>query len=93
MKTVCLLVSTTTLTTTSSSPHNGCDFASSAPMFNQQEDVSAPITKWSFRIRYTRIVKNTINWPTYKHLGKGHISTLQVTHSFNMWDKDGMYPL
>ena len=82
MKTVCLLVSTTTLTTTSTSPHNGCDFASSAPMFHQQEDVSAPIRNWNISIRYTRVVDNTINWPNYKWMPDGHISTLQVNQGF-----------
>ena len=56
----------------------GCQFSNSAPMFHQHEDQSDPITKWDFRIRYTRTVENEIKWKTYAYMPDGHISTLQV---------------
>ena len=56
----------------------GCQFSNSAPMFYQHEDQSDPITKWDFRIRYTRTVENKIKWKTYAYMPDGHISTLQV---------------
>ena len=55
----------------------GCEFDPWSPMFHQQENVTSPVDNWNFTILSTEVVENTINWPNYRWMPDGHISTLQ----------------
>ena len=57
--------------------NSGCDFDPLSPMFHQQENVTSPVDNWNFTILSTEVVENTINWPNYRWMPDGHISTLQ----------------
>ena len=47
-------------------------------MFHQVENTSSPISNWDFHIHYKRLVEDRVDWPNYRWMPDGHISTLQV---------------
>ena len=59
------------------SENSGCNFDPLSPMFHQKENITSPVDNWNFTILSTEVVENTINWPNYRWMPDGHISTLQ----------------
>ena len=60
----------------------GCAWDGEAEMFLQYEDERDPVESWSWRfLTEYQVVENVVDWPSYKFMPDGHISTLKDPQS------------
>ena len=60
----------------------GCAWDGEAEMFLQYEDERDPVERWSWRfLTEYQVVENVVDWPSYKFMPDGHISTLKDPNS------------